>query len=55
MIHSSEIMKIVEKLYPTVVHSKRYKDSKGVESLIYSVSRVKTEGLGVEFKHQGHY
>ncbi|PWA69999.1 cinnamoyl-CoA reductase 1 [Artemisia annua] len=46
---SSEIMKIVEKLYPTIDHSRRYKDSKGVESLIYSVSRVKTEGLGVEF------
>ena len=27
----------------------RYKDGEGVESLIYSVSRVKSEGLGVEF------
>ncbi|GJY40573.1 cinnamoyl-CoA reductase 1-like protein isoform X2 [Tanacetum coccineum] len=49
VIHSSQILKIVEKLYPTLDHSEKYKDSKGVESLIYSVSRVKTEGLGVEF------
>ncbi|GKB10546.1 tetraketide alpha-pyrone reductase 1-like protein [Tanacetum coccineum] len=49
VLHSSEIMKIVNKLYPALGHSKGYNDGKEVEPQLYSVSRVKAEGLGVEF------
>ncbi|GKB59112.1 tetraketide alpha-pyrone reductase 1-like protein [Tanacetum coccineum] len=49
VIQSSEIMKIVDKLYPTLDQSKRCKDGKSLEPLIYNVSRVKVESLGVEF------
>ncbi|PWA37178.1 bifunctional polymyxin resistance protein, ArnA [Artemisia annua] len=49
VIQSSKIMKIVDKLYPTLDHSKRCKEGKSLEPLIYNVSRVKVESLGVEF------
>ncbi|GKD71149.1 tetraketide alpha-pyrone reductase 1-like protein [Tanacetum coccineum] len=49
VIQSSEIMKIVDKFYPSLDHSKRCKDGKSLEPLIYNVSRVKVESLGVEF------
>ncbi|PWA88945.1 bifunctional polymyxin resistance protein, ArnA [Artemisia annua] len=49
VIHSSVIMKIVDKLYPSLDHSKRSKDGKSLEPLIYNVSRVKVESLGLEF------
>lgn len=49
VIHSSEIIKIVDKLYPTLGLYKGYKDGKDVEPQLYTVSRVKAEGLGVEF------
>ncbi|GJX28959.1 cinnamoyl-CoA reductase 1-like protein isoform X2 [Tanacetum coccineum] len=49
VIQSSEIMKIVDKFYPSLDNSKRCKDGKSLEPLIYNVSRVKMESLGVEF------
>nr|XP_043623147.1 uncharacterized protein LOC122594927 [Erigeron canadensis] len=48
MVHSSFIMKILNKLYPTLNHSDRYKDGKCVEPP-FSISRAKAESLGVEF------
>ncbi|XP_076940834.1 phenylacetaldehyde reductase-like [Bidens hawaiensis] len=44
-----EIMKIVDELYPSLGHSERCKDGECVESLLYDVSRVKVERLGVKF------
>nr|GEV45426.1 cinnamoyl-CoA reductase 1-like [Tanacetum cinerariifolium] len=49
VIQSSEIMKIVDKFYPSLDYSKRCKYEKSLEPLIYDVSRVKVESLGVEF------
>nr|XP_043625818.1 uncharacterized protein LOC122597268 [Erigeron canadensis] len=49
MVHSSLIMKILDKLYPTLNHSDKYKDSNCVEQLPFSISRAKAESLGVEF------
>ncbi|XP_076940841.1 phenylacetaldehyde reductase-like [Bidens hawaiensis] len=44
-----EIMKIVDKLYPSLGHSERRKDGECVEPLPYYVSRAKAESLGVKF------
>ncbi|XP_076883825.1 phenylacetaldehyde reductase-like [Bidens hawaiensis] len=44
-----EIMNIVNKLYPSLGHSKRRKDGEFVEPLPYYVSRAKAESLGVKF------
>ncbi|XP_076883828.1 phenylacetaldehyde reductase-like [Bidens hawaiensis] len=44
-----EIMKIVDKLYPSLGHYKRYKDGECVQPLPYDVSRAKAESLGVKF------
>ncbi|GKE54896.1 cinnamoyl-CoA reductase 1-like protein, partial [Tanacetum coccineum] len=49
VIQSSEIMMIVDKFYLSLDHSKLCKDGKSLEPLIYNVSRVKVESLGVEF------
>ncbi|KAM0048119.1 putative 3-beta hydroxysteroid dehydrogenase/isomerase, NAD(P)-binding domain superfamily [Helianthus debilis subsp. tardiflorus] len=49
VVRSIEIMKIVEKLYPSLGDSKRYKDEKCDEPLPYNVSREKAESLGVNF------
>ncbi|KAJ0682887.1 putative cinnamyl-alcohol dehydrogenase [Helianthus annuus] len=49
VVRSIEIMKIVEKLYPSLGDSKRYKDEKCDEPLPYNVSRAKVESLGVNF------
>ena len=49
MIPSSEIMEIINKVYPALGHFQRYKESTSVESLSYNVSRARAEDLGVEF------
>ncbi|XP_076883829.1 phenylacetaldehyde reductase-like [Bidens hawaiensis] len=49
MVRHLEVIKIVNKLYPSLGHSERYKDDECVEPLPYSVSRAKAESLGVEF------
>ncbi|KAL7605098.1 hypothetical protein Lser_V15G15619 [Lactuca serriola] len=46
---SSEIMKILNKHYPVLGHSERYKEGNGGEPVPYTVSRAKAEILGVEF------
>ncbi|XP_076940837.1 phenylacetaldehyde reductase-like [Bidens hawaiensis] len=46
---SLEIIKIVDKLYPSLGHSERYKDGESVEPVPYNVSRAKAESLGVKF------
>ncbi|KAL9996009.1 putative cinnamyl-alcohol dehydrogenase [Helianthus debilis subsp. tardiflorus] len=48
VVRSVEIMMILDKLYPDLGYSLRYKD-KCVEKLPYSVSKAKAESLGVEF------
>nr|XP_043623148.1 phenylacetaldehyde reductase-like [Erigeron canadensis] len=48
VVRSSEIIKIVHKLYPSLVPSERVKDS-NTEPLPYTVSRAKAESLGVKF------
>ncbi|XP_071739572.1 uncharacterized protein [Rutidosis leptorrhynchoides] len=53
-IHSSVIVEIVEKLFPTLAHSERYKTKKGVEKLHYNVSRARAESLGVMFTPLDH-
>ncbi|KAK9051359.1 hypothetical protein SSX86_027986 [Deinandra increscens subsp. villosa] len=49
VVRSVEIMKIVDRLYPSLGHSERYIDGKSVEPLPYHVSRAKAESLGVKF------
>jgi len=49
VVRSLEIMQIVDKLYPGLGHSERYKDGECVEPLPYNVSRAKAESLGVKF------
>ncbi|CAH1416528.1 unnamed protein product [Lactuca virosa] len=49
VIRSSEIMKILNKHYPVLGHSEKYKDGNGGEPVPYTVSRAKAESLGVEF------
>ncbi|KAJ0953705.1 putative cinnamyl-alcohol dehydrogenase [Helianthus annuus] len=49
VVRSLEIMKTMNKLYPSFGQSERYKDSECVEPLPYSVSRAKAESLGVNF------
>ncbi|KAJ0646117.1 putative 3-beta hydroxysteroid dehydrogenase/isomerase, NAD(P)-binding domain superfamily [Helianthus annuus] len=49
VVRSLEIMKTMNKLYPSFGQSERYKDSECVEPLPYSVSRAKVESLGVNF------
>ncbi|PWA83712.1 NAD(P)-binding domain-containing protein [Artemisia annua] len=49
MIPSSEIMEIINKVYPALGQFQRYKESSSVESLTYNVSRARAEDLGVEF------
>ncbi|XP_071706565.1 phenylacetaldehyde reductase-like [Rutidosis leptorrhynchoides] len=49
VVRSPEIMTIVNKLYPNFSHSERYEDGMCAELLPYNVSRVRAEGLGVEF------
>ncbi|KAL9994011.1 putative cinnamyl-alcohol dehydrogenase [Helianthus debilis subsp. tardiflorus] len=49
VVRSLEIMKIVDKLYPGLVHSERYKDGECVEPVPYTVSRAKAETLGIKF------
>lgn len=46
---SLEIMKILNKLYPVLGHSERFKDGKSVEPLPYNISRARAEDLGVSF------
>ncbi|KAJ9563918.1 hypothetical protein OSB04_009078 [Centaurea solstitialis] len=46
---SSEIMKILNKLYPALGHSERYGDGKCVAPIPYDVSRARAESLGVDF------
>ncbi|KAI3719629.1 hypothetical protein L6452_20531 [Arctium lappa] len=46
---SSEIMTILNKLYPALGHSERYEDGKCVAPIPYDVSRTRAEGLGVDF------
>ncbi|XP_076940840.1 phenylacetaldehyde reductase-like [Bidens hawaiensis] len=48
VVRSSEIIMILDKLYPDHGYSLRCKD-KCVEALPYSVSKAKVESLGVEF------
>ncbi|KAJ0837593.1 putative cinnamyl-alcohol dehydrogenase [Helianthus annuus] len=48
VVRSSEIKMILDKLYPDLGFSQRYKD-KGVEAQLYSISKVKAESLGVDF------
>ncbi|XP_022018315.1 cinnamoyl-CoA reductase 1 isoform X2 [Helianthus annuus] len=48
VVRSVEIMMILDKLYPDLDYSLRYKD-KCVEKLPYSISKAKAESLGVEF------
>ncbi|KAJ0953716.1 putative cinnamyl-alcohol dehydrogenase [Helianthus annuus] len=48
VVRSVEIMMILDKLYPDLGYSLRYKD-KCVEKLPYSISKAKAESLGVEF------
>nr|XP_043627134.1 uncharacterized protein LOC122598613 [Erigeron canadensis] len=49
MTRSSEILKIVGKLYPALINSQKYEDDKCVDPLPYNVSREKAESLGVKF------
>ncbi|KAJ0682888.1 putative cinnamyl-alcohol dehydrogenase [Helianthus annuus] len=49
VVRSLEIMKTVNKLYPSLGHSERCKDGECVEPTPYSVSRAKVESLGVNF------
>ncbi|KAJ0682886.1 putative cinnamyl-alcohol dehydrogenase [Helianthus annuus] len=49
VVRSLEIMKTMNKLYPSFGQSERYKDGECVEPLPYSVSRAKVESLGVNF------
>ncbi|KAL9994004.1 putative 3-beta hydroxysteroid dehydrogenase/isomerase, NAD(P)-binding domain superfamily [Helianthus debilis subsp. tardiflorus] len=49
VVRSLEIMKTMNKLYPSFGQSERYKDGECVEPLPYSVSRAKAESLGVNF------
>ncbi|KAK1425318.1 hypothetical protein QVD17_20669 [Tagetes erecta] len=49
VIRSSKIFMILDKLYPGLGYSLRYKDDKCVETVPYSVSKTKAESLGVEF------
>ncbi|XP_076940839.1 phenylacetaldehyde reductase-like [Bidens hawaiensis] len=49
VVRTLEIMKIVDKMYPSLGHIERYKDGECVEPLPYSVSKAKAESLGVEF------
>ncbi|KAK1425316.1 hypothetical protein QVD17_20667 [Tagetes erecta] len=49
LVWSSEIMKIADKLYPSLDHSDRYEDSECLEPIPYNVSRAKAESLGVKF------
>ncbi|KAK1425317.1 hypothetical protein QVD17_20668 [Tagetes erecta] len=49
VVPSFEIIKIVDELYPSLDRSERYKDGKHVEHVLYNVSRVKAESLGVNF------
>ncbi|KAJ0682889.1 putative cinnamyl-alcohol dehydrogenase [Helianthus annuus] len=48
VVRSSEIKIILDKLYPDLGFSQRYKD-KCVEAQLYSISKVKAESLGVDF------
>ncbi|XP_076937559.1 phenylacetaldehyde reductase-like, partial [Bidens hawaiensis] len=49
VVRSLEILKIVDKLYPSLGHSERYKDGEGVEQVPYNISSAKAESLGVTF------
>ncbi|XP_076901782.1 phenylacetaldehyde reductase-like [Bidens hawaiensis] len=49
VVPSLEIIKIVDKLYPSIGLSERYKDGKCDKPLTYNVSRAKAESLGVKF------
>ncbi|XP_076940835.1 phenylacetaldehyde reductase-like [Bidens hawaiensis] len=49
VVRSLEILKIVDKLYPSLGHSERYKDGEGVEPVPYNISSAKAESLGVTF------
>ncbi|KAL8268622.1 hypothetical protein R6Q59_002420 [Mikania micrantha] len=49
VVRSLEILKIADKLYPSLGHSERFKDGNCVEPLPYDVSRAKAERLGVKF------
>ncbi|XP_076901781.1 phenylacetaldehyde reductase-like [Bidens hawaiensis] len=49
VVRSLEIMKIVDKLYPSLGHSERYKNGESIQPVPYNVSRAKAESLGVKF------
>lgn len=49
MVHSSVIMKILDKLYPALDYAQRYNNNKCTEPLPYSISRARAKSLGVEF------
>ncbi|XP_071708841.1 phenylacetaldehyde reductase-like [Rutidosis leptorrhynchoides] len=49
MVRSSVIMKIIEKLSPSLGFSQKYKETNCPDSVPFSISRARAESLGVEF------